>query len=58
MDSYDVAGRMRGRGPQGVRLIALTGFGGDGDRDRSATRFDRHLVKPVDLDALRRALET
>ena len=38
-------------------LIALSGWGQPADRDRSQhAGFDLHLVKPVDVDALRRAL--
>jgi PAS domain S-box-containing protein len=38
-------------------LIALSGWGQPADRDRSLRAgFDLHLVKPVDVDALRRAL--
>jgi PAS domain S-box-containing protein len=38
-------------------LIALSGWGQPADRDRSLhAGFDLHLVKPVDVDALRRAL--
>ena len=37
----------------GVRLIALTGYGSETDRQRSAQAgFDAHLTKPVDLDRL------
>jgi two-component system CheB/CheR fusion protein len=57
MDGYEVARRVR-RDPalRGVRLVALTGYGGEEDRQRArAAGFDNHLVKPVDaasLDAL------
>ena len=38
-------------------LIALSGWGQPADRDRSLRAgFDLHLVKPVEVDALRRAL--
>ncbi len=40
-----------------IRLVAMTGGGGDGARERSLdSGFDEHLTKPVDLDELRRAL--
>jgi CheY-like chemotaxis protein len=40
-----------------VKLVALTGWGQDDDRKRAhAAGFDAHLVKPADLDALRRVL--
>ncbi len=60
MDGYEVARRVRMR-PQGrrVRLIALTGWGQQQDRDRtSAAGFDAHLVKPVSDVHLFRALAT
>lgn len=49
LDGYQVARLIRKR-PRGgdVILIAITGWGGDGDRKRSQEAgFDRHLVKPV-----------
>ena len=37
----------------GVRLVAVTGYGQDADRQRAREAgFDGHLVKPVNLDAL------
>jgi PAS domain S-box-containing protein len=58
MDGYQVARRLRaGAGVPGLRLIALTGYGQPEDRRRSAEAgFDDHLVKPVGIDALARAL--
>jgi two-component system CheB/CheR fusion protein len=58
MDGYEVAGRLRtDPALRGVRLIALTGWGQDTDRERSrGAGFDLHLVKPVDPAELRRAL--
>jgi CheY-like chemotaxis protein len=36
-----------------VKLIALTGWGQDSDRERFASAgFDHHLLKPVDPAAL------
>jgi signal transduction histidine kinase/DNA-binding response OmpR family regulator len=59
MDGYEVARRLRqveGMPPD-LRLIAVTGYGQENDRRRSAEAgFDGHLVKPVDLDALARTL--
>jgi CheY-like chemotaxis protein len=38
-------------------LVAVTGYGQAEDRLRSREAgFDHHLVKPVDIDALRRLL--
>jgi CheY-like chemotaxis protein len=40
-----------------MRLVALTGYGQAEDHQRTrAAGFDAHLVKPVDLDKLERAL--
>ncbi|MBI3946723.1 MAG: response regulator [Armatimonadetes bacterium] len=58
MDGCEVARRLRGD-PRfaGVLLVALTGYGQDEDRERTAQAgFDHHLVKPVEMDALRRVL--
>ncbi|MEO5819756.1 MAG: ATP-binding protein [Vicinamibacteraceae bacterium] len=53
IDGYEAARRIRARpGAQPV-LVALTGWGQDEDRRKSAAAgFDLHLVKPVDHDAL------
>jgi PAS domain S-box-containing protein len=60
MDGYETARRIRERPEgRGVLLVALTGWGQDGDRDRTREAgFDRHLVKPADLDALQALLAT
>ncbi|HYL06240.1 MAG TPA: ATP-binding protein [Thermoanaerobaculia bacterium] len=58
MNGYEVASALR-RDPATapLRLIALTGYGGDEDRRRSREAgFDIHLTKPVDLGLLRRLL--
>ena len=60
MDGYQLATRMRALSelPLGLRLIALTGYGGDEERRRSREAgFDVHLVKPVMPDVLAKALE-
>jgi PAS domain S-box-containing protein len=58
MDGYELAQRLRERPDRApLRLVALTGYGQLEDRKRSqAAGFDEHLVKPVDLAALERAL--
>ena len=56
MDGYELATRLRAM-PQldGVRLVALTGYGQTEDRSRTrGAGFDDHLVKPVDLPTLER----
>jgi signal transduction histidine kinase len=53
MDGYEFARAMRERLGNGVRLIALTGYGSDADRQRARDAgFDAHLTKPVDLERL------
>jgi len=52
MDGYEVARRIRVMG-RPVHLIALTGYGQEEDRQRTAAAgFDVHLTKPVDLALL------
>jgi PAS domain S-box-containing protein len=49
LDGYAIARRLREVGPPGVLLVAVTGYGQDGDRRRSrAAGFDVHLTKPID----------
>jgi CheY-like chemotaxis protein len=60
MDGYQLATKMRGLSelPPELRLIALTGYGGDEERQRSrAAGFDVHLVKPVMPDVLAKAIQ-
>ena len=54
MNGYEVARRLRGEpGLEGVRIIALTGFGQEEDQKRaSEAGFDHHLVKPCNVDQL------
>jgi len=59
MDGNEVARRLRAgaRDPAPV-LIAVTGWGQERDLRRAREAgFDHHLVKPVDLGALRALLE-
>jgi CheY-like chemotaxis protein len=52
MDGYEVGERLR-RDHHDLRMIAVTGYGDDDDRKRSARAgFDAHLVKPIDLSRL------
>jgi signal transduction histidine kinase/CheY-like chemotaxis protein len=59
MDGYELGRRLRALPSLGrLRLIALTGYGQDSDRTRSdEAGFDAHLVKPVDVDAVARAID-
>ena len=58
MNGYELAAELRVLlVAEPPRMIALTGYGQSGDRDRSlAAGFHAHLVKPVDLDDLLGAL--
>jgi len=59
MDGYAVARELRAdplTAP--IRLVALTGYGREADRDRAAAAgFDLHLVKPVGPEVLKLLLE-
>jgi PAS domain S-box-containing protein len=59
MDGYEVARQLRATWEDDApRLLAVTGYGQASDRERThAAGFDEHLVKPIDLQQLRHALE-
>ncbi|HEV7137119.1 MAG TPA: PAS domain S-box protein [Steroidobacteraceae bacterium] len=54
LDGYETARRLRSRPwAAATRIVAVTGWGQETDRQRAKEAgFDRHLVKPVNLDAL------
>ena len=57
LDGYEVARRLRETMGREVRLIALTGWGQERDRQRAREAgFDEHWTKPVELTALLNAL--
>jgi signal transduction histidine kinase len=58
LDGYGVASHVRaGANGKVPRLIAMTGFGRDADKQRAhEVGFDQHIVKPASIEALRRAL--
>jgi signal transduction histidine kinase/CheY-like chemotaxis protein len=61
MDGYELARRLLLLTPisRKPRLIAITGYGQESDRRRSAEAgFAMHLVKPVTLEVLAKALTT
>jgi signal transduction histidine kinase len=60
MSGYELARQLRTRdGLSGTVFVALTGYGQDEDRRRSAEAgFRAHLVKPVDPETLRQLLAT
>jgi two-component system CheB/CheR fusion protein len=59
MSGYDVALKLRELPAlRDALIIAVTGYGQPEDRRRSReVGFDHHLIKPVDIDALRRLME-
>jgi CheY-like chemotaxis protein len=59
LDGYEAARQIRSQPwGEGMTLVALTGWGQEQDRQRSAAAgFDRHCVKPVDVGVLRDLLD-
>jgi CheY-like chemotaxis protein len=60
MDGYELAERLRtsADGIPGPTLIAVTGYGQEADRNRTAAAgFAHHLVKPIDIQELLSLLE-
>ncbi|SFD58539.1 PAS fold-containing protein [Massilia yuzhufengensis] len=60
IDGYQLAGQLRAMPEmQGTVLVAITGYGQARDRERAIEAgFAHHLVKPVDMTALVRILES
>lgn len=60
LSGFDVARQIRAQSPgKRLKIVALTGWGQESDRLHSAAAgIDHHLVKPLDLAALRRILES
>jgi CheY-like chemotaxis protein len=58
MDGFELAARIRGEARfAGVGLFAVTGYGQDADRRRTAEAgFNAHLVKPVDVQEVDAAI--
>lgn len=54
MDGFAVAKQLRASANgSAIKLVALTGWGGPDDRERTqATGFDHHFVKPITIEAL------
>lgn len=54
IDGYEVARRLRKNGQlRDLKLVALTGYGREEDRQRSKEAgFDHHLTKPISIQAL------
>jgi signal transduction histidine kinase/CheY-like chemotaxis protein len=60
IDGYEACRRIRsGTGGEKMRIVALTGWGQEEDRQKSREAgFDQHLMKPVDMGQLTRLLES
>jgi CheY-like chemotaxis protein len=58
LDGCGVAARVRAElGGDHVRMVAMSGFGQTADRRRSEDAgFDTHLVKPPEIEALKKIL--
>jgi signal transduction histidine kinase/CheY-like chemotaxis protein len=59
IDGYELARRLQALATsQPMRLVALTGYGTQADRDRArAAGFDAHLTKPVSVEAIEALLD-
>jgi signal transduction histidine kinase len=58
IDGHEVARRIRAALGSRVVLVAVTGYGGERERQRSRKAgFDAHLVKPVSYEDLARVLD-
>jgi signal transduction histidine kinase/ActR/RegA family two-component response regulator len=60
MDGFELARHFRSDGVHRARtrLVAVTGYGQEHDRQRSAAAgFDDHLVKPVDIDQVNQLIQ-
>ncbi len=60
LDGYEVARMLRGQfGWDKLRIVAVTAYGQQSDRDRSRQAgFDAHVVKPVSMELVRSILGT
>jgi CheY-like chemotaxis protein len=59
MDGYLATGLRRLPGLADLKLIAVTGYGQEIDRQRTTRAgFRHHLIKPVDISTLERALNS
>jgi CheY-like chemotaxis protein len=58
MDGYEVAQHLRhDKASAHSFIVALTGYGQEEDRRRAlSSGFDEHLVKPVDIERLKRLI--
>jgi len=57
IDGHELARRLRERYGPSLRLVALTGYGQQADKEKACeVGFDVHLVKPVDVSHLVQAI--
>jgi CheY-like chemotaxis protein len=57
MDGYALAALLRRAHGEGLRLVALSGYGRPADVERAAQAgFDLHLTKPAALEGLQQAI--
>lgn len=57
LDGYEVGRRVREALGRQIRLIALTGYGQNEDRERALQAgFDAHMGKPIDFPRLKQLL--
>ncbi|RQW79927.1 MAG: PAS domain S-box protein [Methanothrix sp.] len=58
MDGFDAARRIRERWPNGPKIIAITAYALEGDRERCLEAgMDDYISKPIQLEELKTALE-
>ena len=58
MDGIDAAQKIRIKWPNGPKIIAITAYALDGDRERCLhAGMDDYISKPIQLDELRMVLE-
>jgi CheY-like chemotaxis protein len=58
MDGLDAAKRIREKWPEGPKIIAITAYALQGDREKCiASGMDDYITKPVNLEELRSVLD-
>jgi PAS domain S-box-containing protein len=58
MDGYELASMLRGQLGNDVRMLAVTGYGQEQDKQRALRAgFEQHFVKPVSLQKVLAAIE-
>lgn len=58
MDGFDASRRIREQWPSGPKIIAITAYALEGDRERCLQAgMDEYISKPIQLEELKKALE-